>query len=632
MKKFIAFLLTLCLMLPLIACTKSPETAPDPETVSPNADKLVFFENGTSNYRIIIPADSNDYSRIATQLHGFLYRITGFDFPILPDTEAETEYEILLGQTNRTADDVDVSDLGEEGFVIHQADKRICITGGGVRGTLYGVYEFLESELDCILLTQEHSVIPKQKSILLDPIAENRQTPGFEWRRHSHTWVDSLLSRTNCSWGGSTKEFIGGEYTYARNEVCHTFGPLLNWSKSQSYHKQPCLTDEEVYQKMLANARLWMEDDPSVEIISITQNDAAPQDTGECTCDNCKASNEKYGASGTMLNFVNRIAAELAVDYPNLKIETLAYIHTEEAPKGGVVPADNVMIRFCTMAGCIMHSLTGEDRSQTNVYPANTNKHYKNLLAWSEITDNIYIWEYDINFGSIFTCFPNFQRLYENLHFYHEIGVKGVFVQGMGETGEFDHLRAYLCTQLLWNPDMSYEEYCALIEKFAYAYYGEGGGDILAAIDLLKTIMEGRHPSMYHDMSRHYPLTKNEDGTADRTLCNQLLGHFESAYEKARTNIERKRVERSMITALYYQSILCGMDIANGKSDINEMIAINERIYDIMDRNGLAYYREGFTIPKNPNFKNTLYYWNLGGEGIFNSSTEAAYNKTLKNN
>ncbi len=635
MKRIVALILTLGTVFSLISCAKTPAPTPENETpnavADPNAEKLVLADNETSNYRIIYPDGSIEYKKIAGILQDYLRRISGAVLETYPDTEAEIETEILLGSTNRAADDIDLTDINEEGFVIHQKGSRICITGGGVRGTLYGVYEFLENELGCFLITDEHSVIPKQKSILLNPISENRQTPGFEWRRHSHTWVDPLLSRTNCSWGGSTAEFIGGEYTYANGTVCHTFGPLLNWSKSQSYHSQPCLTDEEIYQTMLANARKWMENDPDAEIISITQNDGAPQDTGECLCENCVASNELYGSSGTLLNFVNRMAADLRKDYPNLKVETLAYIHTEEPPKGGVVPAENVMVRFCTMAGCFMHSLTGEDRNENGLYPGKTNEHYKNLLAWSEITDQIYIWEYDINFGSVFTSIPNFQRLYENVHFYHEIGVKGVFIQGYGETGEFDHLRAYLSTKLLWNPAMSYEEYCALIEKFLYAFYGEGGSDILSAIDLIGEFCEGKHPSMYHDMSRIYPATKLEDGSTDRTGADKLLGYFESAYKKARTNIEKKRVERIMITALYYQSILCGMDIANGKSDVNEMIAINERIYDIMQRNNLTQIREGLSVPAAPNLKNTLYYWGLGGEGIFNTTTENAYLKSQTN-
>lgn len=617
MKRVFTLLLTLLLILPLFSC----------QVNSP----IALVANGESEYRIIIPDGDNDAQRIAEELQKYLEKISSVQFPIFSDKEEPTETEILLGNTNRPDDNsIDRDSLGEEGFVIRQSNKRICIAGGGSRGTLYGVYEFLETYLGCRFLSEKHSLIPTKTEITLDPIQENRQSPGFEWRRHSHTWVDPVLSRSNSSWGGSPDPFIGGEYTYAANNVCHTFGPLMNWSKGQSFRTQPCLTDEEVYQTMLKNAQTWMKDNPEAEIISISQNDGAEGDTGECTCIGCRASNKQYGASGTLLNFVNRIAEELKKDYPNLMVETLAYIHTEEAPKGGVVPADNVIIRFCTMGGCMMHALVDEDRSETGVYPGNTNDHYKNLLNWSKITKNLYIWEYDINFGSIFTCIPNFERLYKNIKFYHDIGVKGVFIQGMGETGEFDHLRAYLSSKLLWNPSMSYEEYTTLMIEFMRDYYGEGAEDIKAAIDYLANLFDGLHPGMYHDMIRFYPFKKLEDERVDRSHFNTLIAYFESAIQKAPTDAHRARVERSMIPVLYYQSLLVGMDYANKKTDISEMIQVNERIYEIMKRENLTHYKEGFTIPKEPNLKNTICYWGLGGEGIFNPTTEKAYQNSLQ--
>ncbi len=623
MKKTLSAVLALLLLSPAFcAC------APTREEAKP----LVLAQNGESAYRIVLAEDAEkEMEKVADELQSYFRRATRIPLPICTDAEEESEYEILIGKTNRNeGEEIDRAALGDEGFLIRNLDQKILITGNTVRGTLYGVYEFLETYAGCRFFSTQNFFPELLDEVVIEPFEDNVQKPAFSWRRHSHDFSTGLTMRTNCSWSGDASDYIGGEWSYANKQVCHTFGPLLGWTSAQSYHKQPCLTDEAVYEKMLAGALEWMEKDPTAEIISISQNDAAIQDTGECNCENCVASNEKYGASGTMLNFVNRIAAELKKEYPHVMVETLAYIHTEEVPKGGVVPADNVIIRFCTMGGCHMHSLVSEERNTEAIYPSGTNAHYENLLAWSEIAETIYVWDYDINFGSVLTFVPNFKRLYENVHFFYEIGVDGVFLQGYGETGEFDHLRAYLCGKLLWNPGMSYEEYEAEMMDFLNFYYGNGAEDMKAVIDYVTELVGHLHPSMYHDLTRFYPHVKNEDGTADKTHCNNILSHFDSALEKVRTLGEKKRIERTMVSFLYYESTLTAMDVANKKAELSELVSINERMYEIMQRESLTARREGSSIPSSPNLKNTLLYWAQGGEGIFNPTTEQAYLKSLQ--
>ncbi len=626
-KRLFALTLSLLMLIPmLIACKKeeAPPAAGDLDT-----GKITLTQDGKSEYAVVIPAsdESGEYRLTAEELVRYVKEVSGVTLEIIGDDAPEQTCEITLGVTARAHDDnVDLNALGDEGFSIFQSEQKIAIVGATVRGTLYGVYEFLEDQLGVRFFSTVDFIIPTQKNIVLEPLTENTQTPGFAWRRQSHGG-DNLQMRSNTAWSGEPLA-IGGDWSYAKRKVCHTFNDLLG---TTMHRQQPCLTDEEVYEKMLATALQWLEEDPTAEILSVSQNDGTAQQTGECTCENCLASNELYGSSGTQLNFVNRLAADLSERYPHIMVETLAYLHNEEPPKGGVVPADNVIIRFCTMGGCMLHSLTGEDRSETGVYPGGTNRHYEYLKGWAEITKHLWVWEYDANFGSVFTFTPNFKRLYENVHFYKEIGVEGLFIQGMGETGEFDHLRAYLSSKLLWNPDMSYEEYQELMRTFLQEYYGDGFEDILTIIDRLSDEFNSLHPGMYHDEIRFYPHKKTADGTVDRTLCEEILTLWENAKKQATTVGQKQRVDRSMIPALYYQTTLIGMDIANGKVDVSEMVAVNERIYSIMQREGLTHFKEGGRIPNSPNLKNTILYWGLGGEGIFNPTTESAFLKSQNN-
>ena len=83
-----------------------------------------------------------------------------------------------------------------------------------------------------------------------------------------------------------------------------------------------------------------------------------------------------------------------------------------------------------------------------------------------------------------------------------------------------------------------------------------------------------------------------------------------------------------MLPYLYYKSAVICMDVVNKNAPLSELIEVNERIYEIMQRENLKSYREGFTIPANPNLKNTTMYWGLGGQAIFNTTTENAYLKS----
>ena len=49
----------------------------------------------------------------------------------------------------------------------------------------------------------------------------------------------------------------------------------------------------------------------------------------------------------------------------------------------------------------------------------------KALLGWSEISQNIFIWDYGIHFDNYVTPFPNLHILQDNIQLFKENGAKG---------------------------------------------------------------------------------------------------------------------------------------------------------------------------------------------------------------
>ncbi|MBE6566443.1 MAG: DUF4838 domain-containing protein [Ruminococcaceae bacterium] len=384
----------------------------------------------------------------------------------------------------------------------------MTIAGGNERGVLYGVYKFLEELGGVRYFTPDLETVPTTDLTLKEGIVLE-YTPYFESRRLNWNCV-----RAEADWctkqgvnahDGATDAKYGGLQTYGSGLFVHTLGALTETGDGLS--PNPCLSldspeGQKNFQTTLKNLRAALEKDPTMNIASVSQNDKNEY----CQCDYCKASYayytyhtgdvnhvdyvkncaEKGGAAGNLLAFVNAIAEELEDEYPNLVIDTLAYNYTQAAPKN-IVPRENVCIRVCSIRVCFMHPMTvcPEHKGPNNAQWTRTKLFMTDFVNWGKICDRIYVWDYTTNFRYYIAPFSNFGAIRENMKFYHENGVRGMFPQGNSQSisGEFGELRAYLLAKLMWNPYMSQEEYDRHMNEFLKAYYGAGWVYIRQFID-----------------------------------------------------------------------------------------------------------------------------------------------------
>ena len=377
----------------------------------------------------------------------------------------------------------------EDGFSIQATlrgeDACMTILGGNGRGVLYGVYKFLENYAGVRYFMPDLEKIPEGDIVLHNGNILS-YSPYFEARRLA--WN---CSKTSSDWGvknginghdGVNEAKYGYKQTYGSGLFVHTLGALTETGGGAS--PNPCLSSEENYQKVIKNLRAILEQDPTVNIVSVSQND----NNTYCTCEACAAVDAEEGSpAGLMLRFVNRVAEELEKDYPNLIVDTLAYNYTQAAPKK-TVPRHNVCVRVCSIRVCFMHPMTecNDAKGPNNVAWTRTTTFLSDFLDWGEICDRIYVWDYTTNFAYYIAPFSNFGSMRENMRLYHENGVRGMFPQGNSQSisGEFGELRAYLLAKLMWDPYMSEEEYYMHMDEFLEAYYGEGWEGIRAFIDL----------------------------------------------------------------------------------------------------------------------------------------------------
>jgi hypothetical protein len=396
---------------------------------------------------------------------------------------------------------IDFKDLGDEGFAIKTAGPHLVIAGGRLRGTMYGVYTFLDEVLGCRWYSSKVSFIPKKRTITLKSL-DMVQKPDFEYREpfYRDAFNADWAARNRVNSNSSTlDEARGGKVEYYK--FVHTFSELVPldkyWSDHPEYfsmingkrtndHTQLCMSNPEVVKIATQTVLRWIEERPGAKIYSVSQNDWY----NNCQCDACKAIDAEEGSpSGLLLRFVNAIAEEVEKTHPDKLIDTLAYQWTEKPPKI-TKPRHNVRARLCPIFACEMH--------EYEKCPNNAG-FVSNLQEWAKVTDNLYIWHYNTDFVAYLLPWPDIDQLVTTIPLYKRTGVKGMFNQGnysAGGGGFMDELKAYVIARLLWDTTADAK---VVREDFLNGYYGKAGKPIGQFLDLLhdKVRNENLHAGIY---------------------------------------------------------------------------------------------------------------------------------------
>lgn len=512
---------------------------------------LTLVNNGKSDHSIVLSAGAPaSEKRAARELQRFLEEMSGAKLPVVTDDKPSKGNMILVGESTalgRLGVRVPFANLGNEGFVIQTSGKHLIIAGGKPRGTLYGVYTFLD-KLGCRWFTREVSRIPKRRTIEVAELAETHK-PAFENREPFFTeaWDKDWAARNRTN-GDHTEldESTGGKLKYY--PFVHSFYELLPPDKYFAEHPeyyslidgkrrrergQLCLTNPEVLRIATSQVEKWIEDRPDTTIFSVSQNDYE----GWCECDKCRREEEEEGGehSGPVLRFVNAVAQEIGKRHPDKLIDTLAYWYTENPPLKAR-PAPNVRIRLCPIGICVAHSFASCPRSAY---------FRKNLEAWSKITNQLYIWHYNTNFSHYLLPFPDFDELAADVPLYKRHGVVGLFMQGAyakGGGGEQSELRAYVLARQLWDPSVDVSK---TVDEFLEGVYGA------AAAKPMREYFELLHRQVRPPAGRHLWIFNVPDYSI--AFLPQAQRLFDRAEALASDDAARRRIRKARLPVEYYQ-------------------------------------------------------------------------------
>jgi len=551
-------------------------------------ENIIIVNDGRSEYTIIIPEGAiKADSTAANYLSKYIREMTGAEIPVMSDAVAPSDHEICIGNTNRN--ELTYKDFPPDGFLIFVQEKKIYIGGGSHKGPIYGVVELLQ-RWGCRRFSPNETYIPKMEELSFSPIKI----------------IDAPANSLRIINGKMTAdpEFVDWLRITTIPEVAppgyyvHTFHRLIPreeffderpeyfaWLGNKYSFDQPCPSNPEVKALIIDRLGAEMEKHPDFDIWSVSQNDNFTY----CQCEKCMQIIEEEGSpAGPIIRLVNDVAAA----YPDKIIATLAYQFSRSAPIK-TKPANNVLVRLCTIELNRSRSIEHDSLSQSFV---------KDIKDWGKISNNIYLWDYTINFNHSVSPFPNLQVLQPNLQFFYENNVRWQFPQSNLQLGhEFVELKAQILSGLMWDP---YLDIDSLKDDFYEHYYREAAPYMKAYAERMERelIKSGKILYIYEPPNNH----------SDGYLSAENVSFYNDQFDRAASaaaydDILLNRVNLSRLPLQYAMMEIGKNDMfgprgwydeADGKFIIRqEMKEILDNFYHVCTTNSISTLNERSLSP-----------------------------------
>lgn len=359
--------------------------------------------------------------------------VTGEILNIERSNSLNKNYNYILLRINPTQKD---------NFCIYKKGRNITIQGTTAQDLVYGINDFFKRYTN--LSFQEFSKtkdtfnseinVPEKFSVCSSPEFEYREpyySSNFDskfraWYKTSHLELEWGI------WGHNLPKIIKkynlDESIYAK-------------VGNKRVKSQFCFTSDTLYKYVNKSVKNIYDSDHAFNKYMILPND----NNIVCTCSTCKAvGNSKKDAAPAVFTFLNKLAKQ------NRKVSffTTAYVSVKEVPK--FKAESNTGIFYSTIA--IQKGIPLENSKDFKKFDTDIKK-------WSKYLNNVYIWDYTVNYDNYFDLYPILKVTQQNLKLYKKLGINGVFLHGSEyDYSTFQDLKATVFAKLLWNPNIDIDE------------------------------------------------------------------------------------------------------------------------------------------------------------------------------
>lgn len=501
--------------------------------------QLTLVKDGKAVSRIVLSEKSEINRQAADLLQDFVQRISGASLPIV-EGKAKSGDVVIGGKS---------AEAGEDGFTLCTEQNQLRITSGGDKGSIYGVVTLLEKYMGVSYYAYQAYTLTPSKTITL-PEIHLSETPAFRYRQSFSYGCDDPIYKMWFRLEEPNEVFIDNMWvhTFDRLMPSEVYGKehpeyysYINGEHRPGNHSQWCLTNPDVYDFVVKKLDSVFKANPNKKLISVSQNDG---NNTFCTCENCRKVYEEEGSpAGAYIRFMNKLAER----FPDKEISTLAYLFTMHPPKK-VKPLPNVNIMLCDI-DCMREVPLTDNASGRDFVKA--------LEGWSAISNNIFVWDYGINFDNMVSCFPNFHVLQKNIQLFKKNHVTMHFSQVNGSKGtDFSEMRAYMIGKLMWDP---YQNADSLMRSFMDGYYGAAAPYLYQ----YQKIMQGGLLASGTNLWIYDSPVTHKNGMLNDQLCKTYDELFDQAEAAVASDpVRLDRVQLSRLSLIYSE-----LEIARTKTN-----------------------------------------------------------------
>jgi hypothetical protein len=359
----------------------------------------------------------------------------------------------------------------QDKFTIIQNSNSLTIKGYSTQG-LQSAIGYFFAEYAGRLPVGAAAVPVKQ--ILVPQRLNYTQTFAFEYRE---PYFPDNFKPEFVKWNNThTLEETWGVWGHNINKAIKVIPAMHAIVDGKPNEAQLCFSSDELERAIIGYISKQIKENPSR-----TKFMVMPDDNGlVCMCDRCRAKgNNKTYASPAVFSLLNKLAKQ----FPKQQFFGTAYVTTQLPPHFKLEPNAGVMVSTMAFPKGVVIEKSAAKRKVESTFS-----------SWKKVTDKIYLWDYAINFDNYFDAYPTLKIAQQNLKYYQQLGVTGVFMQGSEDRySTFADVKAYVYAQLLQNPNIDVDKYIRLffeskypaVSSLLYDYYIDLENKALESVKVL---------------------------------------------------------------------------------------------------------------------------------------------------
>lgn len=586
----------------------------------------------------------------AKELQYYLYQVTGLQIPVLtddiidpaktyrirgfyawpcPPEEAEPEMVFIHVGRNKWVQQSGVKVRTDspfpDPFVIRTLENQLFICGAGDRGTLYGVYKFLQDYIGCrwYLPGELGEYLPRQTTITV-PSIDRTDVPSFSIRVQTHNFNkgknhEDWSMKNGCQIllgkearqahrGGSLQMYLGHALAdHVNPEVYFNDHPeYFALVRGRRLHggydgwggeSQPCTTNPEVLRVTITNISGIFETYPGLDVLSLCPNDNMnfSEDERALALDGGKVfqwieqdKKETAGwipkwkvpvVSDRVWAFVNAVAEH----FPEKTFYVFAY-HNYVNPPSVVMPRSNVICSITHFNPADYAHAIEDPRSVENT------KFREMVGGWFPVHDNFMFYAYTCKTLWQQMPFPVAPTFAQDVKWLHRNGITKYYSQSVQNRWGQIGVHLWVIAQLLWDVNRDSDE---LMQDYFDGMFGPASSSMFEFYMTLHRSMNRDHVYVNHRPVDEAPVF----------LTPEVIAQAEMRLEEAfAASSDEKITERirlfwvPFIYAKYYVEALRLGDLYDTTKDIASL------------KQCVTVYKELITFAKRYAHLNTLHY------------------------